>query len=376
MDRPLRICYVIDNLAAAGTEKQLSRLLAGLDRAVVEPYLCLLDGSAESSRRLEPTDVSIIRLGIDRLASWGALKAAARFVHFLRWKRIDIVQAYFIDSALFAIPLARAAGIRSVLHVRNNAGYAHGLGLDRVDRICRYLTTLTITNSYVARCEWIKRGISAERIEVVANFLPGPAEHFHPPFQSAVPVVGIVANARPVKNLDGFLRMARSATEAGIDARFRIAGDGSERSSLQEMATKMGIANSVVFDGTVNDVFTFLAGVDIAVLCSHSESQSNAILEYLAAGKPILATDVGCNREWVEDSGAGIVAPAGDDAALVCGLLGMLGNREITCKMAIDGWNYYRTKRQSADPLYDWYRIYGITAGGCRDATAGKARSA
>ncbi len=75
--RPLRVCYLIDELAAAGTETQLLALLRGVDRRKVQPYLCLLRGDSPVSRALEPDDVPVFRLGVGSLLSPRGVAAQA-----------------------------------------------------------------------------------------------------------------------------------------------------------------------------------------------------------------------------------------------------------------------------------------------------------
>src|SRR5579872_6415149 len=87
--RPVRVCFLIDELATAGTETQLLALVRHLDRARVLPYLCLLRGEAPASRALEPDDCPVLRLGIGSLRHPRTLLSAVRFARFLRRERID-----------------------------------------------------------------------------------------------------------------------------------------------------------------------------------------------------------------------------------------------------------------------------------------------
>src|SRR5262245_63279844 len=96
--RPVRVCFIIDRLSRAGTETQLLALIRTLDRRRVEPFLALLDGEDDLSRALEPSDCPVIRLGIRSLASSKIFARARQFVRFIGSNRIDIVQAYFLDS--------------------------------------------------------------------------------------------------------------------------------------------------------------------------------------------------------------------------------------------------------------------------------------
>src|SRR5262249_60234482 len=83
----------------------------------------LLDGNDESSRALEPADCPLLRLGVRTLASRHAARAAWNLARFLRHNRIDILQAYFLDSVYCGAPVARFAGGRKMIPLRNNAGY-------------------------------------------------------------------------------------------------------------------------------------------------------------------------------------------------------------------------------------------------------------
>ena len=149
--RPLRVCYLIDELASAGTETQLLALLRGVDRRKVQPYLCLLRGDSPLSRALEPNDVPILRLGVGSLLSPRGVARAARFLRFLRRERIDVVQAYFPDSSYFGVPLAWLAGVPHRLRTRNNSGH-WTTPLHRLLGCClNRLTTGTLTNCNAAR---------------------------------------------------------------------------------------------------------------------------------------------------------------------------------------------------------------------------------
>ncbi|QVL33084.1 glycosyltransferase [Telmatocola sphagniphila] len=357
---PLRVCYCIDNLAPAGTEKQLLRLLETLDREKIQPHLVLLDGYCEKSLALEPKGIPILRLGVKKLASGKAWRAAREFRGFLKSHRIDVLQVYFIDSARLAIPVARTAGVKRIFHVRNNCGYWSTRKLPFLDRFLHRLTDLFLTNSEVAREEWTRLGIPDWKIRILDNFLPTPTATFHPPFQKSVPVVGLVANLRPVKNVDGFLRMAKRIAEKGIRAQYRIAGDGTERAALQRLSEQLGIDPFVRFEGQLSDIKGFLDDLDIAVLCSHSESNSNALLEYLAAGKPVLATDVGRNREWLERTISGAIVDLADEPSWADHLVNMLEDQTETTRRARSGWELYSKLVNESRSIKQWYKLYSI----------------
>src|SRR5436309_10204585 len=121
--RPVRVCFLIDELATAGTETQLLALVRRLDRRRVRPHLCLLRGDGAASRALEPDDCRVLRLGVRSLRSPAALAGAWRLARFLRRERIDVLQVYFPDSTYFGVPVGRLAGVPAVVRTRNNVGH-------------------------------------------------------------------------------------------------------------------------------------------------------------------------------------------------------------------------------------------------------------
>jgi glycosyltransferase involved in cell wall biosynthesis len=331
---PVRVCFVIDQLARAGTETQLLALIRGLDRRRVVPYLCLLRGEDPASQALEPADCPIWRMGVGKLRSPTTLTKAVGFVRFLRRKRIDVVQTYFADSAYFALPLAWLAGVRHRIRTRNNLGHwltpAHRL----LGRCLNPLVTRTLTNCAAARRAFLEserprpesvivleNGVDAERF----LSLPVPGEAL----RTEGRCVGVVANLRPVKGLDVFLRAAARVAGDRPDVHFRVAGEGPMRGALEREAEVKGLKSRFSLCGAVGDVPGFLAGLDVAVLCSHAEGMPNAVLEYMAAGRPIVATSVGAVPELIEDGEHGLLVPPNDDQALAGAIAQLLGNPDL-----------------------------------------------
>jgi glycosyltransferase involved in cell wall biosynthesis len=138
--------------------------------------------------------------------------------------------------------------------------------------------------------------------------------------------VGCVANLRPVKNIDGLMRAAKAALERFPKLVFEVAGDGEQRPELVRLHSELGLGDRFKFKGSVADVAGFLRTVDIAVLPSHSEGMSNALLEYMSAGRAVIATDVGANSQLLRHGQDGLVVPAGDTDAMVEAFGTMLAN--------------------------------------------------
>src|SRR5207302_925678 len=125
--------------------------------------------------------------------------------------------------------------------------------------------------------------------------------------------VTIVANLRhAVKDHPTFLRAAQRVKSQVPEAAFLIAGEGELLEPMRGLAAQLGLAQDVFFIGRCGNVADLLALSEVCVLSSIAEGFSNAILEYMAAARPVVATDAGGVREAVHDGETGYIVPVGD----------------------------------------------------------------
>src|SRR5262249_50330164 len=140
-------------------------------------------------------------------------------------------------------------------------------------------------------------------------------------------LVTLVANLRhPVKNVPMFLRAAERVLEKYDDVRFVIAGEGEMQADLEATAAQLGIEEFTYFIGRCDDVPALLAASYACVLTSTAEGFSNSILEYMAAGKPVVATDVGGAAEVVVDGETGYLVESNDSETMATRLMELLGD--------------------------------------------------
>src|SRR5579875_3020105 len=336
--RPVRVCFVIDELALAGTESQLLALIRHLDRHRIWPYLCLLRGDNPLSQALEPDDCPILRLGVGSLHHPRTLLRMGRFVRFLRREHIDVVQTYFADSSYFGILGAWLAGVPHRIRTRNNLGHWLTPFHRRMSRLLNFFTTQILTNCEAARQALLEA--EQPRPEMVCVLENGvDLERFRnlPPLTARSATgkwhVGVVANLRPVKGLDVFVRAAALVHARHPQTVFTVAGEGPLRTVLQQQAAAEGLAEHFSLPGSVADVPSFLASLDVAVLCSHAEGMSNALLEYMAAGRAIVATQVGAAPELIVDGVHGLLVPPGDAPKLAGAIQRLLEDRELAQRL-------------------------------------------
>jgi glycosyltransferase involved in cell wall biosynthesis len=331
--RAVRVCFMIDELGTAGTETQLVALIRHLDRSRVEPYLCLLRGEDEPSRALAPPDCPVLRLGVRSFRRFSTLSAAWRLARFLRRERIDVLQVYFPDSTYLGVLTGWLAGVPRILRTRNNLGYWMTPWHRRLGRLCNALSDGLVANCVACRDAVIAdEGLPAERVVVLENGvdLTRFTEHNAP---ARTGRVGVTANLRPVKGLDVFVQAAAAVSVAHEDATFHVAGEGPLRSALVRLANDIGLGEGLTLRGSIADVPDFLAGLDVAVLPSLTEGMSNALLEYMAAGRPIVATAVGENVRLIEHGVNGLLVPPGDATRLATAIGRLLSDPPLAMRM-------------------------------------------
>jgi glycosyltransferase involved in cell wall biosynthesis len=146
--------------------------------------------------------------------------------------------------------------------------------------------------------------------------------------------IGVVARLSPEKGHAHLFRAFRRFLQRGFEAEMLVVGEGSLRESLQQLAARLGIADRVQFSGLVPNVPEFLRSVAISVLPSlAAEGLPLTILEAMATGLPVVATDVAGAGEVIEDGVSGLLVPPGDEQALADALARLAADDALRARM-------------------------------------------
>jgi glycosyltransferase involved in cell wall biosynthesis len=249
-------------------------------------------------------------------------------MRFLRNEKIEVLQVYFRDSTYFGVLAGKLAGVSRIVLSRRNIGHWMS-SLDRIlMQICQRLADVTIVNCEACRQSVIEQERARpERVHVIPNGLDLSRFAHIPPYQTKpngeLRRIGVVANLRPVKGIDIFIRAAALVAATFPNVEFLIAGGG-DPTPYRKLAEECGILEKVRFLGPIENIPDFLSQLDVAVLPSRAEGFSNSLLEYMAAGRPIVATDVGGNPTVIAHKSNGLLVPPEDVPSLGDAVLSLI----------------------------------------------------
>lgn len=340
-----RVFYVIGSLEVGGAERHVAQIAIRLKACGWEPEVFVLTPGGPLTRLLNDAKVPIHGVTLPtwvsrlfknkRLQARVGLMVTSIALICTMWLRRPAVVHFFLPAAyvvgglasLFARVPARIMSRRSL----NNYQTAHPF-FAKVERYLHPRMTLVCGNSRAVVDELVREGISEQRLRLIYNGIDlAPYDHsldldtirveLEVPDDALVFVV--VANLIPYKgHADLIKALAKIKDQLPKPWLVLCIGrDDGIGADLQQQANSHGIGPNIRFLGSRSDVPTFLRLADIGVLCSHEEGFSNAVLEGMAAGLPMVVTDVGGNAEAVLDGVTGYVVPAHSPEHLAGALL-------------------------------------------------------
>lgn len=342
-DRPL-IVHVLYRLDTGGMEHMLVTLINQTCQRYRHAVVCL-EGYGALRNRIESADVVCVALGKRSGKDW---RCYFRLWRVLRDLGPDLVHTYNI-GAVDVAPVARLAGVRHVVHAERGRDAADPRGESRKYRLLRRGLLLFI-DRYLAVSrnlqDWLteKVGIPSSRVACIPNGVDvtafaGTAHErrprrllgaFAPP---GTVLIGTVGRLDAVKDHAGLIAAFRILCEAwprqGEQLRLVLLGAGSLRAALESQVERGGLSAQVRLLGNRSDVAALLAEFDVFALSSIAEGMPGVVLEAMASGLPVVATDVGGVSEVVEAGVTGTLVPAGDPHALAAALHAYVADEQL-----------------------------------------------
>ncbi|HEU5002997.1 MAG TPA: glycosyltransferase [Actinomycetota bacterium] len=374
-EAPTRLLRVITRLNIGGPARQVLMLHRELAR---RGYACeLVSGAPQAEEGTFPppaeryTRVDSLRRETDFAADARAISALTRQMR--AWSPA-IVHTHTTTAGGLGRIAARRAKVPVVVHTAHGhvlSGYLSGPQTKLLTAAERWLarhTDVLVTVSHRVRDELLALGIGRpEQWRVVplglelGDLLAGPAAPA--PSREALglppdgPLVGIVGRLAAIKDHDTFLAMAAQVARARPDVTFVVAGDGGLRQTLERTAGSV-LGDRVRFLGWITDLPVLYGALDLVVLTSRNEGTPVALIEAGAAGRPVVATDVGGVPEVVRDGETGYVVPARDPAATAARALQILAAPELAARFGAAGREWVRSRFSAERLVEDLSALY------------------
>lgn len=325
----IAILYIIDIFSKmAGAERNLFEIVTRLNPRKYVPSVACLHGGKLLNILRDSWGIEVMDMGLSRIYTPNAVIKAIRIFKFIKQKNIKIVVTYHEGSDFFGGIIARLAGVPVVISSRRDMGYKlkkrHFLFYKALNRLFDRIITVSDAVKEVIyerqdalwnKLVTVHNGVDLEKFDLKID-KDSLRESLG--LEKHRPVVGILAALRPIKGHKYFLEAASMILKNLPGAYFLVIGwydDENYYNELQNLTKKLGIEKNVFFIGGRTDTAETLSIVDVAVLSSINEGFPNAVLEYMAAGKPVVATEGGGTKEAVIHKETGLlVSPRNADA--------------------------------------------------------------
>jgi L-malate glycosyltransferase len=341
------VLHLIPSFHQGGSEQQAVQLVKLLhDDGTHRVHVGCLEKNGVLLREIENigfTDIPEFRL--NSFYDANMLRQLRRCSKFIRDNDIAIVQTHDFYTNIFGMTAASMARAPVRIAAKRETGM-RSTAQRFIERRAFGLAHAIVANAEGVRKYLVESGVRASKISVMHNAVE--LEKSDPsardrnelfcklglPASDSTRFVTIVANLRnPVKNQRMFLRAATIVKSKISEVAFVIAGEGDLLDATKTFAAELGLADHTFFLGRCSRVSELLSISDICCLTSESEGFSNSILEYMAAGKPVVATDVGGAAEAIVENETGFLVASNDHEALADRLIILLNNRDEAERM-------------------------------------------
>lgn len=327
-ERPIRVLEIIGNGIIGGMEMYVLRLISGLPRSHFT-VICVCPYESRYTRQLRDAGCEVFITPIHEDPLWQSIQFITQLINF---KAIDVVHAHLPNAHVLA-------GLCSQLSQVPAMATVHGMYVPSIEVEISQLTGTQLTVvSQSAYMQALTAGIPVERLSLIANgvdtriFSPRPRR---PEFRvlhnisETAPLVGFVGRLALEKGPDLFIRTAELIHKTLPNTQFLVVGEGPMEDEIRQRIGQSDLENCIHLAGVLADMQDIYPEFDILVSSSRSEGMPLVVLEAMAAGIPIVATDVGGVSEIIESAMTGFLAKTGDIEALAHFVITIFANPRL-----------------------------------------------
>jgi glycosyltransferase involved in cell wall biosynthesis len=342
----IKLLKMLTSFHIGGTERQVVNLALRIDSSRFDLHLACLRCTGALLGELATLQVPRPEFRIGRFYNPRTFWQGLRLAQYIRKNRIQIVHSYGFYSNVFTVPTAWLAGKSFVIASIRDTGDVLTPAQRLVQRMVCRLADCVLVNAEAIRDTLVEEGYAPGKIIVIRNGITlakfGKRQRNSLLRQDlalplSAPLVVVFSRLNQMKGIEYFLDAALILSERFPDVRFLVVGDGESRKELEDYACRLGLGQRTVFTGFRSDVPELLSEAAVSVLPSLSEGLSNSLLESMASGVPVVATNVGGNPEVIEDGVTGLLVPPRDSAALAAAVARVLEDKDLASRFAQAG---------------------------------------
>lgn len=334
---PCRVLYVVGQLAIGGAERQLYYLLATLDHARYRPALVAWNYNPDEKYYRDILDLKIPIYGLP--SEWSPIAKLRAFRKLAQRVSPEVIHSYGFHTNFAAYYAAKGIGAVPIGSLRSDFATIKKIGGAFRGALNARWPAHHIANSKVCAEAALQANgfFTPRKFSVVRNGLDLNYFHASDTPRHLRTYVASVGSLLPVKRWDRLLKAVQmlKSIVAG-DVQFRIAGDGPLRGSLESLARDLGIGDMVQFVGASHDIPKFLDGAQFLIHTSDSEGCPNVVMEAMAVGRAVVATEAGDVPYLVENGTTGFVVHRDDNESLANHIVTLLGNPGLCDQMELN----------------------------------------
>ena len=345
----IKILFLIDKLVPAGTQTNLLEIVKRLDRNRFEPHVIALVEGDEFIQEFEAIGIEPIILHMKKVFGPSGLKALSFLIRYLKEEKIDIVQTHFLQADILGSLAGKYVRVQRIITTRRDEGFwrtKRQLGLNRYFN--RFMDRVLVNSQAVKEAVRVKEEVSSRKIHVIYNGVDlkkyFPLQELREQARRELGieddefVVGMVANMRhEVKGHRFLLKAISLLKKEEKKVKLMLVGDGPLETRIENYAASRNVLDQIFFLGSRRDVPALVNAMDVVCVPSLSEGFSNTVLEAMAIGKPLIATNVGGNSEVVVHGETGFLVRPRDGVAISEKLIFFIENREACSEMGAAG---------------------------------------
>lgn len=335
-----KVLHIVYDLMRGGTEGQCARVAMACRKHGARHCVAVFSRSGYFLPAVEDVCGSVYEIGIRDFFSMATIREIRRLSDYIRSGGFDLVHTWDMDAGMFGSLAARLAGVPYITSRRNLAAVMPAYK-KRLLKMADRGAAAVVVNAKAVANHFILQGLDSSKARLIPNMLDLEEFDRMAAQDVSLPVgriIGMVCRLEPEKSVQTLIEAVPRIRKNFDDLQFVIVGEGSERQRLQKLSSDMNVAHAVHFMGERTDVPSLIRHFEVGVLTSsRNEGMSNSVLEYMAAGVPVVATDCGGSAELLGRGEAGLVVPVGDAAALAAALSRLLNHPDEARAMGICG---------------------------------------